>query len=344
MQGIEIMEIIKLQGLDQLLAQPQNIFITTHVKPDGDAIGSTMGLYHYLIQKGHRVQVVVPTAVPDFLIWMPEAHHILNYEEDPGAVVDALNQANLIFCLDFNRMDRNGPLGEWVGKSKEKKVLIDHHLEPDVANFDFIFSSPEKSSTAEMVYDFVKMMGDLDLLNMEMMQCIYTGMMTDTGSFRFPSTSASVHLIIASFLEKGLKQAPIHEAVMDNWSVNRMKFMGYLFDQKLITNIDEGYAYIYISKEDLARYELGINDTEGLVNMITSIRGVRLGVLILERDKILKLSLRSKGNIDVQKFASTYFKGGGHFNAAGAISDKNWEETEAILLKRFPEFITPILN
>lgn len=338
------MEIIQLEGLKDILALPQKILITTHVRPDGDAIGSSMGLYHFLKNRGHSVQVVTPTSVPDFLMWMSEAEHIINFEQDAEKAQDFLKDVDLIFCLDFNRIERLYKFAESVGKSKVKKVVIDHHLNPDLEQFDFAYSNPAKSSTAEMIYDFILMMEGKEEVNMDVMEAIYTGMLTDTGSFRFPATNSGVHRIVAEFMDKGLKHAPIHETVTDTWSIEKMRFMGYLFDQKLKSDLEKAYAYIYIAQEDLEQHGMTIGDTEGLVNMIIGMKGIRVGVLITQASDMLKISFRSKGNIDVNKFAATHFDGGGHFNAAGASSRYSWEETEDIILKNLPKFIDSSLN
>lgn len=333
------MEVKSLEGLNNFLSTPRNIFITTHYKPDGDAIGSTLGLYHFLRALGHKATVVVPSSVPDFLHWMPDVEYIVNFEENAEQVKQLLVQSEIIFCLDFNKFERVQGMSALLSEAAQTKVLIDHHLEPKLELFQYVYSSPEKSSTAEMVYDFIQYMGQGEILDAAMMQCIYTGMMTDTGSFAFPATSASVHEIISDFKRRGFKHSYVHEAVYSNWSLERMKFMGYLFYQKLVVDPQAGYGYIFISKKDLENFHAGLNDTEGLVNMILSIRSVKVAVLITERDFGIKLSFRSKGNIDVNTFARQYFSGGGHFNAAGGSFQAGWNQLKPILEQRLPELI-----
>lgn len=338
------MEIIALDGLKEILAQPQKIFITTHTKPDGDAIGSSLALYHYLGQCGHNVKVVVPTAVPDFLEWLPGTGEIISFDRNKKQGIQVLEQADLMFCLDFNKYERTQDILPYLSSARQPKVLIDHHLFPDLEKFNYLYSAPEKSSTAEMVYDFIQMMGDGEKINLPVMQAIYTGMLTDTGSFRFPATGASVHQIIADFKMRGFEHAVIHELIFDTWSENRMRLMGYLFYEKLSVDQENGFGYIHITKEELERFAAGPNDTEGLVNMITSIRLIKVAVLITERNDALKLSFRSKGSIDVNLFAKSHFNGGGHFNASGGTSYLSWPETEKILLDKLPEFIHSSLN
>lgn len=333
------MEVKALDGLKEFLSSPKKVFITTHYKPDGDAIGSSLALYHFLIGLGHQVAVVVPSAVPEFLHWLPASELILNFEQNSEQIERVLSDSDIIFCLDFNKYERVHDMAPLLRRSTQPKVLIDHHLYPQLELFQYVYSSPEKSSTAEMIYDFIQYLELDQSFSTALMQAIYTGMLTDTGSFRFPATSASVHQIVSDFKLCGFSHAEVHEAIYDNWSVARMQFMGYLFHKKLVAHVDEGFAYIFISQQDLKQYNVGLNDTEGIVNMITSIGRVRVGVLITERAQGMKLSFRSKGNIDVNQFAQAHFGGGGHFNASGASTNLPWEKLKIILDEHVPKLI-----
>lgn len=333
------MEVKALDGLKDILSNPKRIFITTHFKPDGDAVGSSLALYHFLMGIGHQVTVAVPSEVPEFLRWIPGAELILNFEKSSEQVESALRESELVFCLDFNKFERVQDMAHLLRNSALPKVLIDHHLYPELELFQYVYSSPEKSSTAEMVYDFIQYLELNQSLSTPLMQAIYTGMLTDTGSFRFPATSASVHQIVSDFKLRGFNHSEVHEAIYDNWSAERMKFMGYLFHEKLVAHTSEGFAYIFISQEDLKKYQVGLNDTEGIVNMVTSIAQVRVGVLITDRAQGMKLSFRSKGNIDVNQFAKAHFGGGGHFNASGASTSLPWKKVQRLLEENLPVLI-----
>lgn len=310
-----------------LLQEPKKIFITTHHKPDGDALGSTLGLYHYLLQKGHQPVVVSPSDVPDFLTWMPGIDSVLNFESEPKQCLKVLEEADLIFCLDFSRLDRIKMMEEHLRKATQPKILIDHHLEPDTEAFDYGMSDPGKSSTCEMVYDFIRLAGDDQYINNNVAQCLYTGVMTDTGSFRFPVTTASVHEMLAELKRRGLDHAVIHQYIYDSWSAERMRFLGYVLYEKMEIFPKQKAGIIALSQADQDKFKISTGDTEGVVNYPLSIEDVTLSVLLTEKKDEVKMSFRSKGNIDVSTFAAQHFNGGGHFNAAGGRSLESLEKT-----------------
>ncbi|HET8572789.1 MAG TPA: bifunctional oligoribonuclease/PAP phosphatase NrnA [Edaphocola sp.] len=318
---------LAIEAVFPLLSQPKKIFITTHYKPDGDAIGSALGLYHYLLQKGHQPTVVSPSAVPDFLQWLPGMEQVFNFETDTRICLERLKGSDLIFCLDFNRLDRIKQMEQPLREAPQPKVLIDHHLMPEEEVFRFGVSLPEKSSTCEMVYDFILADKGGHLLNQEIMRCLYTGTMTDTGSFRFPATTASVHRMMADFKKRGLEHSSIHEEVFDVWSENRMRLLGFALLQKMEIFPEAGVGIICLTKEELEQFHAATGDTEGLVNYPLSIAGIKCAVLIIERKDEIKLSFRSKGNRDVSAIARNYFEGGGHFNAAGGRSSEDMATT-----------------
>lgn len=318
---------LEIEAVLPLLSQPKKIFITTHYKPDGDAIGSSLGLYHYLKQKGHQPVVASPSAVPDFLQWMPGLETVLNYEAESKICEQHLKEADYIFCLDFNRLDRIKNLEPSLSEATQPKILIDHHLMPDTEVFSFGVSRPEKSSTCEMVYDYILLDKGEDYLNNAVMQCLYTGLMTDTGSFRFPATTASAHEMAADFKNRGLDHSLIHEEVFDVWSENRMRLLGYTLYEKMQVFQENKTAIICLDKADLERFSAASGDTEGLVNYPLSILGIKASVLLIERKDEIKLSFRSKGDMDVSAIARAHFDGGGHFNAAGGRSTENMENT-----------------
>ena len=322
----------QIQDVLPLLQSPKQIFITTHHKPDGDAIGSMLGLYHYLMKKGHTVTAVSPSEVPDFLSWMPGADAMFNYEFQPNEALKALNAADLIFCLDFNDFSRTKHLGQALTDATQPKILIDHHLFPKPV-WNYGISIPEKSSTCEMVYDFINMAGDNSLIDLDIAACLYTGVMTDTGSFKFPITTASVHTMVADLKQRGLDHTHIHEEVYDSWSEDRMRFLGYVLIEKMEVFHKYNSALIALSRKDMNLFKTQNGDTEGLVNYPLSISGIKFATLITERSDEVKLSFRSKGSFDVSTFAREYFEGGGHFNASGGRTKTSFTETIAYFKK-----------
>jgi phosphoesterase RecJ-like protein len=315
-----------IQDAFHLLQVPRKIFITTHHKPDGDAIGSMLGLALYLVKKGHHVTPVSPSEIPDFLEWMPGIAMILNFEEQPKESVEALKNADLIICADFNDFSRTKYLEHHLEVATQPKILIDHHLFPKPV-WDYGMSIPEKSSTCELVYDFIKLSGDEALLDSDIAACLYTGLMTDTGSFKFPVTNASAHEMAAGLKRVGLDHTRVHEAVYDSWSEGRMRFLGYVLIERMEVFHKYNAALIYLSKKDLNMFNVKNGDTEGLVNYPLSIAGIRFATLITERGDEVKLSFRSKGDFDVSAFAREYFEGGGHFNASGGRAKTTFVDT-----------------
>lgn len=316
----------EIQALLPLLNTPKKIFITCHHKPDGDAIGSTLGLRNYLIKKGHDATVVVPSEVPDFLSWMPNVETIINYEAQPEAAQTIIDAADYIFCLDFNNSSRVKTMEEMLRNATGTKVILDHHLAPDTEFFSYGISMPEKSSTCEIVFDYIQHDGGLDLLDETIMPCLYTGTMTDTGSFRFPATTASVHEMIALFKHKGMDHTVIHQAVYDNYSINRLQILGHVL-KTMYVDTERGYAIIALDKKTMQAFHCKSGDTEGLVNYPLSVKDIKLSIMLTERDDEVKISFRSKGTIDVASFSSQNFNGGGHFNAAGGSSKLLLEHT-----------------
>jgi bifunctional oligoribonuclease and PAP phosphatase NrnA len=321
-----------IQDAFSLLQAPKKIFITSHHKPDGDAIGSMLGLYHYLTKKGHRVTPVSPSEIPDFLRWMPGTANMLNYEEQPKESLEALTGSDIIFCLDFNDFSRTKHLTRQLEEATQPKILIDHHLFPAPV-WNYGMSIPEKSSTCEMVYDFINLCGDNRLIDADTAACLYTGLMTDTGSFKFPVTTASVHAMAADLKHRGLDHTRIHEEVYDSWSESRMRFLGYVLIEKMEIFHKYNAGLIVLSRKDLNLFRVQNGDTEGLVNYPLSISGIKFATLITERCDEVKLSFRSKGNFDVSAFARQYFEGGGHFNASGGRTKTSFVDTIAYFKK-----------
>ena len=308
-----------------LLNTPKKVVITTHQKPDGDAMGSTLGLYHLLTALNHTVQVISPTNWASFLNWIPGAEHVLDYEKNVGKCNECIETADWIFCLDFNTLSRTKSMEPSLMASKAERILIDHHREPQTEVFAYGVSDIKKSSTAEMVYDFIIGAGYGDLIDTNIAECIYTGVMTDSGSFRFPSTSSDVHRLVAFLKDKGLQHGKVHDAIYDNFSENRLRFIGNVLLNRMSIFYEYNTALIAIPQADLVKYDIKTGDTEGLVNYPLSIEGIRMAAIIIDRGEERKCSFRSKGNVDVNTFARTYFNGGGHFNAAGGQTNESLE-------------------
>ncbi len=325
-KGARNIQMQPIQDAFPLLQSPRKIFITTHHKPDGDAIGSMLGLALYLRKKGHTVAAVSPGSIPDFLEWMPGVSTMLNYEAQTDAAKVALADADIIFCVDFNDYNRTKHLEQPLADATHTKILIDHHLFPKPV-WDYGMSQPEKSSTCEMVYDFINLCGDNALIDLDIAACLYTGVLTDTGSFKFPITTASVHLMAADLIGRGLDHTRIHEAVYDSWSEGRMRFLGYVLIERMEVFRKYNSALISLSRKDMNLFGVQSGDTEGLVNYPLSITGIKFATLITERSDEVKLSFRSKGNFDVSNVARLYFDGGGHFNASGGRTKTSFNET-----------------
>ena len=319
-----------MQAIEQfypMLNQPFKAVITAHQKPDGDAMGSTLGLYHFLKQLGHEVTVISPTNWAPFLNWMPGVEQVIDFEANKNEASQIVADADYVFCLDFNILHRTKHLEPIIRDSKALKILIDHHQQPDTPSFAYGISDVKMSSTCEMVYDFIVQSGHSNLLNLDIAACLYTGLMTDTGSFRFPSTTASVHKIVAHLKELGLKHSIIHEHIYDNSTEGRLKFMGNAFLNRMHVFPALKTAVMAIPKTDIYKFELKTGDTEGLVNYLLSIEGIKFAAIVIDREEERKWSFRSKGNFDVNIFARTHFEGGGHANAAGGRSSKSVDET-----------------
>lgn len=325
-----------LTKLKELLATPQRIAITTHQKPDGDAIGSSMGLYHVLRQLGHRVKVIVPTHYAENLSRVPGAEDILVGPDDLDMAKWDFESADIIFCLDFNAIHRINELGKFVTDSPALKVLIDHHLEPETFE-DLTFLDSSASSTAEMVFRIIQACGHDDKITAEVAEPLYMGVMTDTGSFRFSSTSPAVHKMVARLLETGIDITRIHENIFDNYSENRLRFLGHCFSECLHVLPEFKTAYMIVDRPIFKQYYIKAGDTEGLVNYALGIENINFGVLITANDDMVKLSFRSRGSFASNEFAK-HFDGGGHFYAAGGRSKESLEEVEKKFLALLEDY------
>lgn len=316
-----------IHELYPLLTEKKKVVITMHQKPDADAMGSALGLYHFLKQFGHHVAVISPTNWARWLDWMEGTSDVLDYELHRAESDRLLSGAEWLFCLDHNHFSRTKNMAPKLAELRCTKILIDHHQEPDEASFDFGVSNTGKSSTCEMVYDFIAASGHRDKINLFVAECLYAGVVADTGSFRFSSTHASVHQMVAHLKELGLEHTKVHEALYDNFLENRLRFLGHVLTNRLEVNYELNTALMWVSKQELLKYDIKTGDTEGLVNYPLSIQGIKLVGLVIDRDEERKWSFRSKGHFDCNTFARKYFSGGGHYNAAGGRDTASLPDT-----------------
>ena len=328
-------DIIKVK---QLLSTPKKIVIVSHKNPDGDAIGSSLGLYHYLVKHNHQVDVIMPNDYPDFLKWMPDENVVVNYEATVESSNSIINAADVIFTLDFNSLQRAGDMETVLKQSNAIIIMIDHHQQPD-SYPTYTYSDVEICSTSQMVYHFIEMLDDVDLVDENIGTCLYTGIMTDTGSFRFSSTSSTTHKVVADLIDKGVDNAQIHNNVYDTNSYSRLQLLGCALNNlKVIPELKT--AYITLSQAELNQYNFKKGDTEGVVNYGLSLKGIVMAVIFIEhkQEGIIKMSLRSKGDFSVNEFARSHFNGGGHTNAAGGRSNLPLNETVEKFISILPDY------
>ena len=309
------MKATELNQLKSLLSETRKVVITTHKGPDGDAMGSSLALYNYLLKKGHSVHVITPNDYPSFLKWMKGEEYVIEYcfhEEKAKKITES---AELIFCLDFNTLSRIDTYAPIVERSNALKILIDHHQQPDT--FDFNFSDASASSTAQLIFEFLELLDDTEEIDQDIAECLYAGIMTDTGNFRFNSVCSKTHQVVSFLIERGARNDWVYDKIHDNNSVNRLKLLGYCLSEKMEVLSDLGVSIITLTQKELQRFNFKKGDTEGVVNYALSIEGVNVAAFMVERDGIIKISFRSKGDISVNQLARDHFNGGGHINAAG---------------------------
>ena len=325
--------LIKLKAL---LDFPRDVAIATHRNPDGDAIGSSLGLYHFLRQMGHTVHVLCPSEYPEDFSWMEGVEKMVIYDVDPEESKRVVEQAELIFCLDFNGLDRIDKLGELIAPLRAPKVMIDHHLYPD-SFAEFVLSDTTASSTCELVVDFIKAMGGTRYLTPLVGECLLTGIITDTGSFKF-STSPKLYRIVAELVELGVDDYKVQDAIFNSLNEKTLRLLGHCLHNRMEILEEYNTGIITLSKEDYANFDIKRGDTEGIVNYLLRIKGVKMAVFIAEQPTIVKLSLRSKGDFSVQEIAKKHFKGGGHKNASGGFSFQSLQATVERFKKLLPEY------
>lgn len=330
------MKINNISELTTLLSRATGIVITTHTNPDGDAIGSSLALYHYFKEAGKNVSLIVPNKYPEFISWLPGNEEIIVFEDDRERSKSVFSEADVVFCLDYNALHRSGSLKDPIAASAAFRIMIDHHPEPEIEEFDYIISTTETSSTAELIYNLIIESNGNQLISKEIASSLYVGIMTDTGSFSFACNRPSTFYVCAKLLETGIDGEWIHRMVYDTFSEDRLRLLGYSLSDKLVVHREFATAYIALSKVELKKFNFQVGDTEGIVNYALSIKGVTMAVLLTERRAKIRLSFRSKGNFSVNEIAKKHFQGGGHKNAAGGNSYETLDNT----VKKLEDLLT----
>jgi len=337
-----MMNEIDLQQLKDTLDASKKIIITTHYKPDGDAMGSSLGLYLMLKKLGHDVSVIVPSEYPDFLHWLPGNSDVVIFENDIPNSVKMIEECDLVFCLDFNQLRRTHDMNLYLQKSKSVKVMIDHHLNP--APFaKFMISEPSASSTCELIYQFFEQMGWEDSVDAGIANCLFTGLITDTGRFKFATNSAT-YSIAGKLLSAGADTTRINRWIFDSYSTDRLKMIGFVLSQRMVLMPEYKTAYIYMSVNDYKRFNFKIVDNEGLVNYPLMVKDIIFSTLISETDDMIKFSFRSKGNFAVNELAGKYFEGGGHKNASGGRLFKQFPKAIDYFERIVPKYEAALLS
>jgi phosphoesterase RecJ-like protein len=325
-------------AIQQLLATTKKIAIIPHRSPDGDAMGSTLALYHFLLKMNHLPVVIAPNDFPNFLAWLPGSETVLIYENDKANCSKIIQEAEMVFTLDFNALHRTGEMEHVLNKVTVPMVMIDHHQKPD-SYATYTYSDTIFGSTCEMIYNFITFLGQKELIDKTIASCIYTGITTDSGSFRFPSTTGTTHRIVADLIDLGIDNSEIHNQLFDNNSYNRLQLLGRaLQNMKVFPEFKT--SYITLSQKELDEFHYEKGDTEGIVNYGLTIKGIHFAAIFIEHrdENIIKISFRSQGNFDVNQFARDHFNGGGHINAAGGKSHESMRET----IKKFENLISKI--
>jgi phosphoesterase RecJ-like protein len=325
-------------AIKELLATPKKIAIIPHRSPDGDAMGSTLGLYHFLLKLNQQPVVIAPNDFPFFLDWLPASETVLVYENDRVNCTKILQEAELVFTLDFNALHRTGEMEQVLNKLTAPMIMIDHHQLPD-SYATFTYSDTSFGSTCEMVYNFISFLGKKSLIDKTIATCLYTGILTDSGGFRFPKTTGTTHRIVAEFIDLGVENTEIPNLLFDNNSYDRLQLLGRAL-QNMKVLFDKKTSYISLSQRELDEFNYIKGDTEGIVNYGLTIKGIVFAAIFIEHrdENIIKISFRSQGDFDVNQFAREHFSGGGHINAAGGKSYESLENT----IKRFEKIVSSI--
>lgn len=323
-----------IKELKALLSYPKDIVITTHRNPDGDAIGSSLGMYHFLNKLGHTVRMVSPSEYPDVFSWMQDIDNIIIYDIEPERSQEVIDRADLIFCLDFNALDRIDKVGELIDKARGARVMVDHHLYPEPFA-EFMLSDTTASSTCELVFDLITGLGWKEHMDHLIGECLFTGILTDTGSFKY-STSAKLYRIVAELIEFGVDDYKLQDLIFNSMKEKHLRLLGHCLHNRMEILEEYQTGIITLTKEDYADFDIQRGDTEGIVNFLLKIKNVKVAAFITEQPTIVKISLRSKGDFSVQEIAKRHFKGGGHKNASGGYSFQTLSATVRRFKKVLP--------
>lgn len=340
---LKVLSFFQLRKIKKLLTgKGQDIVIVTHRNPDGDAMGASVALSNFLLKLGHKVDIIVPNAYPQFLNWMPGIEKTIIYEKNQAKCIELFKNCKVLFTLDFNDLNRIREFSEYLMPVNCYKILIDHHPEP--GNFaNLTISDTMVSSTCELVYLFLRNI-DKKKIDKDISECIYVGIMTDTGCFSFNSSKQQTFKVVGELLEKNIEKDKIFGLVYNNYSIDRMRLMGHCLYNRMVYLPEYRTAYISLTQDDIKRYNFKVGDSEGFVNIPLAIKGVVFSALFTERDDIVKISLRSKGNFAVNGIAGRYFEGGGHANASGGESKENLQKTIDNFIQILKESKEELLN
>ena len=329
-------------GIKNVLKTRPNILITTHRSPDGDAMGSSLALYQVLVELGHHVSLIVPNSYPLFLKWLPFNDEVIEFEGNEQKAEELIQEAELIFCLDFNNLKRTDMMFNSLEKANAKYVMIDHHQDPS-SFADFCYSVPGASSTAQLIFEFIDYMDWMEYITTDIAKCIYTGLVTDTGSFRFSSVDAKTHFIVANLIEIGLNTSLVHQKLFDNNKESKLKLLGYCINDKMEVLNEYNTAIMSLSSEELAHFNFAKGDTEGFVNYALSIENIILTAFFVQDQDRVKISFRSQNNFRSNLLSKAHFNGGGHVNAAGGIFHGTLEDAIAKFKKVLPNYEKEIM-
>ena len=325
-----------IKELKALLGYPKDIVITTHRNPDGDAIGSSLGVYHFLNKLGHTVHIVSPSEYPDVFGWMEDIERIIIYDIEPERSQEVIERADIIFCLDFNALDRIDKVGELIEKARGDRVMVDHHLYPEPFA-EFVLSDTTASSTCELVFDLITGLGWKEHMDHLIGECLFTGILTDTGSFKY-STSAKLYRIVAELIEFGVDDYKLQDLIFNSMKEKHLRLLGHCLNNRMEILEEYNTGIITLTKEDYANFDIQRGDTEGIVNYLLKVKNVKVAAFITEQPTIVKISLRSKGDFSVQEIAKRHFKGGGHKNASGGYSFQTLSATVRRFKKVLPQY------
>nr|WP_294922837.1 bifunctional oligoribonuclease/PAP phosphatase NrnA [uncultured Flavobacterium sp.] len=332
------MNIQDIQAIQMLLATPKKIAIIPHRGPDGDAMGSTLALYHFLLKNNHQPTVIAPNDFPDFLAWLPGSETVKIFEKETRNCTEILEEAELIFTLDFNALHRTGEMEHTLAKMTAPFIMIDHHEKPhDYAAYTY--SDTSFGSTCEMIYNFILFLNKKEDIDQTIATCIYTGILTDSGSFRFPKTTGNTHRIVAELIDLGAENTEIPVLLFDNSSYSRLQLLGRALQNMKILS-EHKTSYTSLTQDELDSFNYVKGDTEGIVNYGLSIKDIIFTAIFIENkeENIIKISFRSQDGFDVNQFARDHFNGGGHINAAGGRSEISMEET----VKKFEDLVVKL--